>query len=42
VIPSQKDRMVQRANDRGRYKDRNLAERFWGKVQHCRRLATRS
>ena len=41
VIPSQKNRKVQRAYDRERYKDRNLAERYWGKVKHYRRVATR-
>ena len=41
VIPSQKNRKVQRAYDRERYKDRNLAERFWAKVKHYRRVATR-
>jgi transposase len=41
VIPSQKDRKVQRAYDRERYKDRNLVERFWAKVKQFRRVATR-
>jgi transposase len=27
--------------DRERYKDRNLAERLWGKLKQCRRVATR-
>jgi len=31
----------QRAYDRERYKDRNLVERFWNKVKHYRRVATR-
>ena len=41
VIPTQKNRKVQRAIDRERYKDRNLAERFWHKVKQFRRVATR-
>jgi transposase len=41
VIPSQKNRKVQRAYDRERYKDRNLVERFWAKVKHYRRVASR-
>jgi transposase len=41
VIPSQKDRKVQRDYDRERYKDRNLVERFWAKVKQFRRGATR-
>lgn len=41
VIPSLSNRKEQRAYDRERYKDRNLAERFWSKVKHCRRVATR-
>jgi transposase len=41
VIPSLSNRKEPRAYDRERYKDRNLAERFWGKVKQCRRVATR-
>ena len=41
VIPTQKNRKVQRSIDRERYKDRNLAERFWSKVKQYRRVATR-
>jgi transposase len=41
VIPTQSDRSVQRAIDPERYKDRNLAERFWAKVKRYRRVATR-
>jgi transposase len=41
VIPSLKNRKEQRAYDRERYKDRNLAERFWSRLKHCRRVATR-
>ena len=41
VIPSLKNRKEQREYDRERYKDRNLAERFWSKLKHYRRVATR-
>ena len=41
VIPSRKNRKVQRAYDRERYRDRNLVERFWAKMKHYRRVATR-
>jgi transposase len=41
VIPTQKNRAEQRPIDREKYKDRNLAERFWSKVKQYRRVATR-
>lgn len=41
VIPTQKNRAEQRAIDRDKYKDRNLAERFWSKLKQYRRVATR-
>ena len=41
VIPTRKNRKVQRDIDRERYKDRNLAERFWARVKRYRRVATR-
>jgi transposase len=41
VIPTLSTRKEQRAIDEERYKDRNLAERFWNKVKHYRRVATR-
>ena len=41
VIPSRKNSTQPRAYDRERYKDRNLVERFWNKVKHYRRVATR-
>ncbi len=41
VIPPLSNRKEQRAYDRERYKDRNLAERFWSKVKQYRRVATR-
>ena len=41
VIPPLANRKEQRAYDKERYKDRNLAERFWSKVKQYRRVATR-
>jgi transposase len=41
VIPTLRTRKEQRVIDRERYKDRNLAERFWHKVKQFRRVATR-
>jgi transposase len=41
VIPSRKNRTQPREYDRERYKDRNLVERFWNKIKHYRRIATR-
>jgi transposase len=41
VIPSRKNRTIQREIDWSRYKDRNLVERFWSKVKQYRRVATR-
>ena len=41
VIPTQKNRKVQRVIDRDRYKDRNLVERFWARAKQYRRVATR-
>jgi transposase len=41
VIPPRKNRTQKRKYDRERYKDRNLAERFWRKVKEYRRVATR-
>ena len=41
VIPSLKNRAEQRDYDRDRYKDRNLAERFWLKAKQYRWVATR-
>jgi transposase len=41
VIPSLKNRKEQRPYDRERYKDRNLAERFWRRAKEYRRVATR-
>lgn len=41
VIPSRKNSKQPREYDRERYKDRNLIERFWNRVKHYRRVATR-
>jgi transposase len=41
VIPPKKNRKVQREYDKERYKDRNLVERFFGKIKQYRRVATR-
>jgi len=41
VIPSRKNAVAPRTIDWTRYKDRNLVERFWSKVKHYRRVATR-
>jgi len=41
VIPSKKNRKVQREIDKNLYKDRNKIERFFGRIKHYRRIATR-
>ncbi len=41
VIPSRKNAVSPREIDWDRYKDRNLVERFWSKIKHYRRVATR-
>jgi transposase len=40
-IPTQRDRKVQRAVDPHLYRQRNLIERFFNKLKHFRRIATR-
>lgn len=40
-IPTQRDRKVQRSVDRDIYRQRNLVERFFCKLKHFRRIATR-
>jgi transposase len=40
VIPTLRTRKQQREIGRERYKDRDLAERFWHKVKQFRRVAT--
>jgi transposase len=41
VIPTQKNRAVQREVDPHWYRERNLCERFWSKAKQYRRVATR-
>ena len=40
-IPTQRDRKVQRSVDPSLYRQRNLIERFFNKIKHFRRVATR-
>ncbi|MEW6019961.1 MAG: IS5 family transposase [Pseudomonadota bacterium] len=40
-IPTQKDRKLQRSVDPAIYRQRNLVERFFCKLKHFRRIATR-
>ena len=41
VIPCRSDRKIQRQHDHHIYKDRNLIERFFGKIKHFRRIFSR-
>ncbi len=41
VIPSRRNRKEQREIDRNLYKDRNKVERFFNRLKHYRRVATR-
>ena len=40
-IPTSRDRKVQRSVDHAIYRQRNLVERFFNKLKHFRRVATR-
>ena len=40
-IPTSRDRKVQRSVDHALYRQRNLIERFFNKLKHFRRIATR-
>ena len=40
-IPTQRDRKVQRSVDATLYRKRNLVERFFNKLKHFRKIATR-
>ena len=40
-IPPRRDRLEQRAFDKGLYKQRNQVERFFNRIKHFRRIATR-
>jgi len=41
VIPTRRGRIHQRRYDRTRYKLRNVVERFFNRLKHFRRIATR-
>lgn len=41
VIPPKRNRRVQHAYDKAIYKERNRIERFFNKLKHFRRVATR-
>lgn len=41
VIPPRSNRLNPRSFDRHLYKDRNLVERFFARLKHFRRIATR-
>ena len=41
MIPTCRDRKVQRSVDHALYRQRNLIERFFNKLKHFRRIATR-
>jgi len=40
-IPTQRDRKVQRSVDPALYRQRNVVERFFNKLKHFRKIATR-
>lgn len=40
-IPARRDRKLQRSVDHSFYRKRNLVERFFCKLKHFRRIATR-
>ena len=41
VIPPRSDRLNPRSFDRHLYRERNLIERFFSRIKHFRRIATR-
>ena len=41
VIPSRRTNLNQRNYDKDKYKERNIIERFFSKIKHFRRIATR-
>ena len=41
VIPPRRHRKRQHAYDKDLYKERNRVERFFSRIKHCRRIATR-
>ena len=40
-IPTQRDRKAQRSVDAALYRQRNLVERFFNKIKHFKKIATR-
>jgi transposase len=41
VIPPRRHRRRQHSYDKALYKERNHVERFFSRIKHCRRIATR-
>lgn len=41
IIPPRSNRIKPRQYDRGAYRERNLIERFFNRIKHFRRIATR-
>jgi transposase len=41
VVPPRRHRKRQHAYDKALYKERNRIERFFARLKHCRRIATR-
>lgn len=41
VTPARRNRREQRDIDKERYRNRNQVERFFNRIKHCRRVATR-
>jgi transposase len=41
VIPPRRHRKRQHSYDKALYKERNRVERFFSRIKHCRRIATR-
>lgn len=41
VIPPRRHRRFQHVYDKAIYKERNRVERFFSRIKHCRRIATR-
>lgn len=41
VIPPRRHRKRKHAYDKALYKERNRVERFFSRIKHCRRIATR-
>ena len=41
VVPPRRHRKRQHAYDKALYKERNRVERFFSRIKHCRRIATR-